>query len=157
MQRPHSITRALMVAAAAVGLLAACAAPAATASPTTPPAAAAAIVPSTIQYITRSFAGSGTVFATLGCPAGSFVVNISAQGGYSPHRRRLGAGRIKGMAPLRNLNAPQKLANFTAAGVIGLGAQPGPAPQSLRSAACPPPSWPTPSQYRRRSVLAPTE
>jgi hypothetical protein len=118
MQRPHSITRALTVAAAAVGLLAACTAPAATASPTTPPAAAAAIVPSTIQYITKSFANTGTVFGTVGCPAGTFVVNISASGGYSPTGDPA-AGRIRGMAPLRSLNAPPRAANFTAAGVIG--------------------------------------
>jgi hypothetical protein len=121
MQRPHSITRALTVAAAAVGLLAACAAPAATASPTTPPAAAAAIVPTTIKYVTKSFAGTGTVFGTVGCPAGTFVVNISAQGGYSPTGEP-GAGRIKGMAPLRSLNAPPRAANFNAGGVIGAAA-----------------------------------
>lgn len=130
MQRPHSITRALTVAAAAVGLLAAVSASPASASvpapsATAPPAAAAAaIVPSTVQYITKDFFGTEgqKVLRTVACPTGTFVVSSGA-----------GDAIIKSIAPLRGLNTPQRAANFTAVGVTAILSNPFfPAPHRLR-------------------------
>lgn len=109
-----ALSVALMVAAMTVGLLAAVSASPVSASvpapsATSPPAAAAAaIVPSTVQYITKDFFGTEgqKVLRTVACPTGTFVVSSGA-----------GDGIIKSIAPLRSLNAPQKLANFTAVGV----------------------------------------
>jgi hypothetical protein len=113
-----ALSVALMVAAMTVGLLAAVSASPASASvpapsATSPPAAArAAIVPSTVQYITKDFFGTTEgqkVLRTVACPTGTFVVSSGA-----------GDGIIKSIAPLRSLNAPQKLANFTAVGVTAV-------------------------------------